>query len=308
MTGPDYPAVFRVSDAASLRSQNTYLWLQRLYLGSLVIGSMVSALVPLAGAHSRSLFGAAAIILVVGLITLWGSRAQRYDTAWFDCRAVAESAKTATWRYMMRTPPFDADASVDSKFVSELTEIREARPGIGKHLAQQLDARASEITDLMQQVRSQSLKDRKALYLDGRLRDQKSWYSIKARAHARAASRWFWSALLLQVLAVVVAVAQTATGGLGINLVPFIATCGAAIAAWNQTKHHDELAQSYWLAAQELGALEAVSESVKAESDFAQLVEQTEEAISREHTLWCARRDMLLSGSTGGGVRQRNVP
>lgn len=39
MTDSDYPTLFRVSDAASLRSQSIYVRLQKIYLGSLVIGS-----------------------------------------------------------------------------------------------------------------------------------------------------------------------------------------------------------------------------------------------------------------------------
>jgi hypothetical protein len=48
--------------------------------------------------------------------------------------------------------------------------------------------------------------------------------------------------------------------------------------------------------------LEAIASSLAAESDFPQLVEQVEEAISREHTMWCARRDVLLR-RIGTGAR-----
>jgi hypothetical protein len=90
------------------------------------------------------------------------------------------------------------------------------------------------------------------------------------------------------------AAVQVAFGPMKINIVPVITTCAAAVAAWNQMKRYDELAKTYALAAQELSELEAIAESLSGEADFPQLVEQVEEAISREHTMWCARRDVPL--------------
>ena len=58
-------------------------------------------------------------------------------------------------------------------------------------------------------------------------------------------------------------------------------------------KRYSELAQSYFLAAQELGDQEAIASNIMKEDDFLALVEQVEETISREHTMWCARRDVI---------------
>jgi hypothetical protein len=76
-------------------------------------------------------------------------------------------------------------------------------------------------------------------------------------------------------------------------------TYASAIAAWTQMKRHNELAQSYALAAQELEELEAVATNQISGNAFTQLVEQAENSISREHTLWCARRDIPLIKVTG---------
>jgi hypothetical protein len=292
----DYPSLFRSSDAASVRAQRTYLRMQTVYLGSLVLGAVISALTALgAGSCHEWLYAVAAIVLAVGLLLLWVTRAQGYDKAWFSCRVVAESVKTATWRYMMRTPPFRDEKCMDARFICELQEIRKAGSGFEKHLAGVVDPAASEVTDVMKHVRSLSLDERKGFYLGSRVRDQKSWYAGRAKAHARAGSKWFWSVLGLEGIAITMAIIEAVTGGLPINLVPIITTSAAVIVAWTQTKRHDESAQAYSLAAQELGELESIASNVGNEDDFAQLVEQVEEAISREHTMWCARRDVLLS-------------
>jgi anti-sigma-K factor RskA len=75
------------------------------------------------------------------------------------------------------------------------------------------------------------------------------------------------------------------------------------MAAWSQMKRNDELAQSYALAAQELEEIETLTKNQASEKAFSQLVEQAENSISREHTLWCARRDVRLSTTAGANRR-----
>lgn len=298
-----YPGLFQGADTASASAQETYFLLQRIHIGSLVVGGIIGAFTSLAtGTVITWVYTTMAIVLALGLLVLWITRSRQDDKAWFDCRAIAESVKTATWRFMMSAPPFQNTESLDQRFISELREIRETRPDCQKYLAGEAATSAPAITDFMRQVRTFSFEDRKRIYVEQRLCDQKSWYSHKAGLNARAGARWFWRTAGLQGIAVVVAVIQAVTGGLGLNIVPVLITCTAAVAAWNQMKRHDELTKTYALASQELGELEAIASSLAAESDFPQLVEQAEEAISREHTMWCARRDVLLR-RTGTGAR-----
>ena len=294
MKQDEYPALFQSGDLASLKAQRTYHRMQRLYLGSLVISSLISAITGLGGNVSVTWsYSVIAILLAIGLLILWVTRAQQYDKAWFDCRAVAESVKTITWRYMMKIPPF-LDESVDSKFIAELQDIRNAIPGFEKYIAGKLDTTLSQISEYMRLVRSQSLDDRKSFYLSARLKDQKAWYSNKANYNARAGSKWFWIVLVLQFLAIVFAILKASIDKLPINIVPVATTCAAIVVAWNQIKRHDELKKTYSLAAMELGELESISINIKTNDDFIQFVEQIEETISREHTMWCARRDVKL--------------
>jgi len=290
-----YPGLFRGADLASISAQETYFLLQRVYLGSLIIGGILGALTSLFhGSALTWIYTSMAAVLSVGLLVLWIGRARQDDKIWFDCRAVAESVKTATWRFMMAVPPFEKDDSVDQRFISELREIREARPDCQKYLAGVVGADASPITEFMRKTRSLTFEERKQFYIEQRLRDQKSWYSRKAQMNARSGERWFWSTVVLQLLAIIAAIAQIPIGGFGANLVPIVTTCAAAAVAWNQMKRHDELKKTYALASQELSELEAIARGLSTNDDFLQLVEQVEEAISREHTMWCARRDVLL--------------
>ena len=135
MTNEDYPSLYRYGNAASLKAQGTYLFLHRLYLGSLALGSVASALAAIGcQAMNTYLYTGLAIVLVVGLLILWAMRARQDEKIWFDGRAVAESVKTAAWRFMMKAPPFHANSGAEELFLAELKEIREARPNLWKHL------------------------------------------------------------------------------------------------------------------------------------------------------------------------------
>lgn len=296
MNDDNYPELYRNADSASVTAQRTYVCLNRLYLGSLVLGSIVSATASLNIPELRPyLFTILAIVLTIGFIILWIMRARQDEKVWFDGRAVAESVKTVTWRFMMKVLPFDEDGKAEELFIKQLKEIREARPQLAKYMDAAQDGIELHITDFMREKRAAALGARRAFYISDRLDEQRTWYTKKAKQDATSSTCWFWTVAGFQIGAVVLAVIQAASKGLGINLVPVLITFAAAFAAWVQLKRFDELAQSYNLAAQELGELRSLSSSQTTIEGFTQLIEQVENSISREHTMWCARRDVPLS-------------
>lgn len=298
---PMYPSLYQCADMTSLKAQKTFLRLNKFYLWSLVFAAITGSLTTVGPqAVNRCLCTASATFLIVGLIILWVTRGRQDDKIWFDGRAVAESVKTAAWRFMMRVRPFHEDSNAERLFLDKLKEIREARPNLARDLAAVMSTSGSAITGFMKQKRSAPLDERRDFYVSNRVREQKSWYKKKAQSNAQASTKWFWVITVLQVVVVVLAIVQAASGGFGFNPIPIVTTCVAAIATWNQMKRHDELAQSYTLAAQELEELEALADNQISESDFSQFVEQVENSISREHTMWCARRNIHLSRNDGG--------
>ena len=292
-----FPALYSSSSRASAGAQRKYLFLIRAQLFLLILASAGGSIAAVVGpSRSRQVSILTAIFLALSLVLMWILRVQRYEKIWFDCRAVAESVKTATWRYMMQVPPYDWDqesTNLDSKFIRELMEIREARPGIDSHLAG-FSSGATEISEYMRKTRVLTLNDRRRIYLQERLQDQKKWYEDETRTNRTFASVWFWSISTMQALALVLAIVNAATGPWSINTVSIIMTLAAAFVAWTQVKRHDELIQPYGLAAQELSALEALESHASEPKRFQEFVTQVEEAISREHTMWCARRNVIL--------------
>ena len=68
------------------------------------------------------------------------------------------------------------------------------------------------------------------------------------------------------------------------------ASVATAATAWTQLGRHDELSKSYALAYQELLMIRTLGEKVSTEEGLDRLVTDGENAISREHTMWMAKR------------------
>ena len=293
-----FPSLYQSAGQASLSAQQLYLLFQRCHLGLLIFGSCVAVIIPIVPA--TWLYSVLAVTLVVAVIITQVSRSRRDDKIWFDCRAISESTKTASWRFMMKVTPFEDDDTAKDQLISIIREIREARPSSPKNLARSLEASDQIISVLMNAVRAKNLDERKTFYIELRLRDQKAWYSKKASYNSRNESCWSFVTIVLQTLAAVLAIVQAASSGFSVNVVPILMTCAASAIAWSQMKRYGELAQTYSLAAQELIEQEAIVSNITEEADFLALVEQVEETISREHTMWCARRDITIKPTSMG--------
>lgn len=300
MTSNDYPALFRASDKASASAQKEYFQLLRWQLILLAVASALdSGLVFVVPGLRRGISLSTAIVLAVSIILMWVLQARRSERIWFDCRAVAESAKTATWRYLMHAQPYDSnedDTQTDSKFLRDLLEIRKERPEVNEHLAG-LVSGGSEITAGMRTVRHLSFEERKEVYLRDRLLDQKTWYENKARANRSLKTVWFWIVGAMQLAALIVAIVQSAIDVASISIVSVLMTIAASCLAWVQAKRHEDLVNSYGLAAQELRTLESLAPHLADMRAFLRLVADVEDAISREHTMWSARRSVLVTRS-----------
>jgi hypothetical protein len=75
---------------------------------------------------------------------------------------------------------------------------------------------------------------------------------------------------------------------LGVDAMTIMASGAAGVIAWTESKQSSALATAYAVAAQELSEIASCFEQRFTEDEFAVFVEQSEEAISREHTLWRA--------------------
>lgn len=290
-----YPELFLGTDSASRRAQGAHALLLRFQLAFLVLASLLSSFSSWPFGQIESLRTAIAAVLAVNLILLGILRLKQYDRIWFDCRAVAESVKSSTWRYVMRVTPFTEELSpeaADALFIEELRQMRLARPQVGVHLT--AHSQNSQITDEMRRIRGLPLADRRRTYLEDRLHEQLRWYTRMTRSNRTWSEFWFWASSVTQAAALIFAILGIILLPLVANLVSLLMTLTAAFIAWTQARRYEELAQAYGLASQELIELRTLSAYFTEPEDFSKFVEQIEEAISREHTMWRARRNIPL--------------
>jgi hypothetical protein len=287
----DYPALYQAADAASLRGQREYVWFARLGVGLVVSAAAVGiAASSTTGLATRWLSALVGFLVGAAALMRWVGRSREPNKRWFDGRAVAESVKTITWRYMMRAAPFQCtEEEAVVVLVDELHAVLLQCGQLATTLAPIPEGASRTITAEISRIRALSLEERRSHYATERIRDQAGWYARRSEDHSRAASRWFVAGLSAELLALLFAVLRAASGE-GPNVVGLLAAIAAAATALNQLQSHDELTRSYGLASQELLILEPRLVTVRDERELDEVVRLTESTISREHTLWVAKR------------------
>jgi ABC-type multidrug transport system fused ATPase/permease subunit len=285
----DYPALYQAAEDASQGGQEVYKRLIGADLSLVVTGAALGALAFLVPRTYAAAFAAAAAIVLLGsIVTKFVARQRGDDKEWFDGRAVAESVKSLTWRYMMRLEPFEDDATCDQKFVEKLEATLNARSSLRYRVS--ASSSTEQITARMREVRQLPIEQRRDRYVKERLEDQAKWYALKSEANRVLAGRLFWAALAAQFIALALAVWRVASPSATLSLVGPLLALAAAFTAWTQLGRNDELSKSYALANQELLSIKTMADTIDTEQELAKLVRDGEGAISREHTMWIAKR------------------
>lgn len=125
MKEQDLPALYRSANELSLSSQYQFFGMLRAHLLALVVAATLSLVNP--GDKYVATFQL--LVLLVALSCSIYLFAVRPDRQWYGGRAVAESIKTITWRYVCRAEPFESDdASARSDFSRRLKLIVEQKP------------------------------------------------------------------------------------------------------------------------------------------------------------------------------------
>lgn len=284
-----YPALFTAADATAMEGQRWFKRLTWAELGFLAIGAAVAPIIVLAGGSERDVGLAAGAAFALALVARLVGGARGDEDAWFDGRALAETVKSQAWRYVMRVPPFSDDATADQTFVRHLRSALRARVSLRAEV--EPSGSDSQITPWMRASRRLDLAGRRALYLRLRLHDQARWYQRSARRDQRAARRWSALAMGAEGAAIIVAVLSATSESVGrLGIFGLCGSLAAAFTAVNQLGRHAESARAYGLAYHELLTIASLAESVASEEELATVVLDGEGAISREHTMWIAKR------------------
>jgi hypothetical protein len=136
-------------------------------------------------------------------------------------------------------------------------------------------------------VRAASLADRRAIYKRDRIGNQHEWYINKSKTHLGAAKFWLWVSGSASVVGIAAAVIKF-IGVVDVDLLGVAAAVASAAIAWNQLSQNRNQAIAYDVTATELSIIVSRIDSVE-DAKWAEFVSDSEDAMSREHTLWLAR-------------------
>jgi hypothetical protein len=288
ITEAEFPALYRAADRSAAVGQRRFLITIRFQLFSLMAAAVFGSFSINAGQVDAAAICAAAA-LGTALVTEVYMLTVRPDRHWYEARAAAESAKTLAWRYVVGGQPFDRDQPGGERAAEDL--LRRRFHGITANLRDfapvLLPGEDGQVTAAMREVRALSLEERQEQYLAGRIDDQRLWYSARASRNERRSAQWSVGLAVLETLGLIAAV-LAAVRLVNFDLPGIAGAVAAGGVAWLQTKQHQQLASAYAVAALELADVAERVTGPRTEPEWAHFVDEAEEAISREHTLWWA--------------------
>jgi hypothetical protein len=288
----EFPVLYRAADHSATVGQRRFLLAVRFQLLSLILAAVFGSFSLNAGRVDAAAVCAAAA-LGTALVTEVFLLTVRPDRHWYEARAAAESAKTLAWRFIVCGQPFDQDGDQDGDQEDRHAERLLLRrfTGITSNLRDFAPVPVSgedhQVTTAMRQVRALPLEERQRQYLVGRINDQRAWYTAKARLNERRSAQWSVGLAALETAGLVAAV-LAAVRLVDFDLPGIAGAVAAGGVAWLQTKQHQQLASAYSVAALELADVAERARWPRTEVEWAHFVDEAEEAISREHTLWWA--------------------
>ena len=285
-----YPALFYAADRAAGEAQRSLVRLHLTSTSLLVVGAVLSMWSDLP--EPVKILGA--LLYFASLLTFVIGQHKQYRAIWYQSRALAESVKTSSWRLVTGAEPFDHATEEQNleAFRELLRELLDANKGIGEHLSGDWSKEDQVTAPILDQLRAE-FDARRSTYLEERIDRQRQWYAAKASVNRRGSKRCFWVLCLVYGIAIVLQLVKVNASEAQDFLLPIdaVAVVASGLIGWMQLRRYDELASAYGLTAHELGIIRSRFEAVADATDLARFVADSENAISREHTQWAARRD-----------------
>jgi hypothetical protein len=283
MKEEDYPFLYVVANKASLKAQFYYVSGIRIYLILTFLGSIINFLTPFYGYYIQWF---STLFFLLSLIILVIQSFYRFDEIWYSGRAVAESVKTRTWRYIMNAEPYNVEKT---GFLQDLKDILSNNQVLAKNF--NIDFGLGVFKIKMEEIRKISWNDRLEYYLKHRIDEQRTWYAKKASLNKNRANRWFLIMIMSNVLALIISFYfNIKNDNYSFSTEPLI-VLGSVALSWMQSKRFREFGNAYALTVHEISLIREESAFVKSEQELSNFIKDAENAFSREHTQWVARKD-----------------
>lgn len=290
----DYPTMYQASDCASKKQQACHIRTVIIESTCVIVAAVSSGFFLIDKTSNQVCALITAVSLGGAFVARLLMKLSNWERDWYGTRAIAESIKTITWRYIMGISPYLREltpSDLEQKLTSEIKKISNALPEIAATVSvESINLKPQTTSQRMTEIRNLPLSDRKDIYVATRVSNQREWYTLKSAENLKKANIWVCLILVSELVGMGIAFYLIESPIKYFNPLGLATTLTAILCAWAQTKRYQELAQAYGLAANEIASSEALSQSIQSEADLAKYVEEAEDAISREHTMWTAKR------------------
>lgn len=285
MQDSNYPSIYVAANELSKSAQSEYFYTIGLNLLSLAGAVCISVFYQ----PNPILIGLQVFFLLLSLGCTISVYLRAREKVWYGARALAESIKTSTWKYAIKTEPFEMKDEVATQlFVKTLSELIKGNKEIAKKNVS--SSNDKEITDWMIETRKSESKKRKEIYLKDRIDDQLNWYIDKCRANGRKLKQLLFLMAFSTLLAIASAILRFSFLDASTWPTDIYISIATSLLAWTQARRYGELQASYSQAATEIKLIKTLFSTVRSQQDLALFVQNAENAFSREHTQWIARR------------------
>lgn len=288
----ELPATYKAADTQSNKVQKQYLCLLKLYFTLLVCLGII-----LLYLKEYIVFKIIYALISIGIIVLsFVFYYIDYQGIWYNARAVAESIKTISWRYAVRVEPFDGEGEgVDTLFIETMSKIVSMNNVFKAHIDATYIS-GPEISDSMKRIRDMDISQRRDYYHAFRVINQKEWYCNKSKYNKKMSKIFLGSLIVISFFIAIFVFIDIYLSGIGVSDIKFpieiLVSAITIIFTWMQTKKYKELENSYALTAYEIGVISSQNPSkCSGEEILNRYVMNAENAFSREHTQWLARKD-----------------
>lgn len=294
MNNNNYPNYFVAGDTASKKAQFWYIRLFGLDLLLMIFSAILSVYNYQTDQSKTIIYIISGLLLLGALLISIFLKVKKYEDVWYRGRALAESCKTLTWRFIMCSEYFEHNISsqeAEQRFIQRIREINNEFNDLNKVLSpKQLNS--DIITVEMLRIRQLSLLDKKTYYLNNRIQNQIDWYSSKAEDSKIKYDVWFFTIIFLQFLALISIGFLIKYPSSNFNFVGIFSTIAASGFSWLQVKKYQENKEAYTTANSELNLIKAEGNRNFSDNEFSEYVLDSENAMSREHTMWLAQKRM----------------
>ena len=284
----DYPVFYRIADSISIKQQKKYFLLLFLNLLLLILGASLTIF-----ENNRIINVLTLVLFVISFLFLWISNKLNPLDLWYNGRAGAESVKSMTWKWMMKAKPYTSKGLHDSceNLRTDFQTLMKQNRTIFGHLNYEDEPGFYSITEKMRHIRESDIGDRMTFYSKNRIQEQLDWYQTKVNRFSKIYKYLFLVVILLYVVITILMIVSIVNPN-SIFPIDILSTLVASFISWMEAKKYKELSSAYKLAVDDIKLVESGLKDVgKTEKDFTDFVVNSENAFSREHTQWIARKN-----------------